>query len=202
MAQSEQALLYVLRSTTTPLGDKVNRAASALDAAPASLTLPALIRDWAFDILLKATRIDSLAPALLDADLWTLTARSTLATQSLNLTTQILPVFVSFVTRYIHQESAAPSMLPSVAAVWTRLAPGAMRKATLEAGLEGYEKLVESSLFVFASDSPRSEKEKDDWMQLGSAWLAATRNVVMDAGKGGKRVRPDVSLSHTAAGLC
>ncbi|GAA5991114.1 hypothetical protein JCM10908_006542 [Rhodotorula pacifica] len=191
MAQTEQALLYALRSPTTPLAEKVQRATAALDAAVDSQTLPPLVRDWAFDILLKATRIQSLAEVLLDANLWALTARTTLATPSLNMATPALPIFVAFVSQYTTSALAGVAILHSAAQIWARIAPVAMRKATVDAGLDSYEKLLVASLEVYRT---RGTEEQVCWAELAVPWLAALRNVVLDAGKGGKKV-PSHTLS-------
>ncbi|KWU44852.1 hypothetical protein RHOSPDRAFT_33674 [Rhodotorula sp. JG-1b] len=193
MAQTEQALLYALRSPTTPLTEKVQRASAALDAAPNSHTLPALVRDWAFDILLKATRIQSLAEALRDADLWALAARTTLATPSLNMTTPALPIFVGFISRYATQRTGV-AVLRNVAQVWTRIAMVAMRKATVDAGLDSYEKLLQASVHVFGEEGSTSVEERECWAGLAVSWLGALRGVVLEAGKGGKKV-PSHTLS-------
>lgn len=187
MAQTEQALLYALRSPTTPLTEKVQRASAALDAAPKSHTLPPLVRDWTFDILLKATRIQSLAEALSDADLWALAARTTLATPSLNLTAPALPIFVAFISRYATQRPGAAA-LRSVAQVWARIAVVAMRKATVDAGLDSYEKLLQASLHVYREEGSTSAEERECWEGLAVSWLGALRAVVLEAGKGGKKV--------------
>jgi hypothetical protein len=187
MAQTEQALLYALRSPTTPLTEKVQRASAALDAAPKSHTLPPLVRDWTFDILLKATRIQSLAEALSDADLWALAARTTLATPSLNLTAPALPIFVAFISRCATQRPGAAA-LRSVAQVWARIAVVAMRKATVDAGLDSYEKLLQASLHVYREEGSTSAEERECWEGLAVSWLGALRAVVLEAGKGGKKV--------------
>ncbi|TKA55915.1 hypothetical protein B0A53_01614 [Rhodotorula sp. CCFEE 5036] len=193
MAQTEQALLYALRSPTTPLTEKVQRASAALDAAPKSHTLPPLVRDWTFDILLKATRIQSLAEALSDADLWALAARTTLATPSLNLTAPALPIFVAFISRCATQRPGAAA-LRSVAQVWARIAVVAMRKATVDAGLDSYEKLLQASLHVYREEGSTSAEERECWEGLAVSWLGALRAVVLEAGKGGKKV-PSHTLS-------
>ncbi|GAA6018243.1 hypothetical protein JCM8202_000236 [Rhodotorula sphaerocarpa] len=193
MAQPEQALLYALRSTTTPLADKVQRAADALDAAPDSAALPTLVRDWALDILLKSTRIPSLAPALSDAALWAVIARTTAACSPLTIVTPTLAVLVAFVGLY-SEGGASAETLPSVAATWARIAPSAMRKATVDGGLESYDKLVAASLSFHAPAAGRTPEEVADWAVLGASWLAALRTVVLDAGKGGKKV-PSHTLS-------
>lgn len=187
MAQLEQALLYALRSTTTPLADKVQRAADALDAAPDSAALPTLVRDWALDILLKSTRIPSLAPALSDAALWAVIARTTAACSPLTIVTPTLAVLIAFVGLY-SEGGASAETLRSVAATWARIAPSAMRKATVDGGLESYDKLVAASLSFHAPAAGRTPEEVADWAVLGASWLAALRTVVLDAGKGGKKV--------------
>ncbi|BGP49634.1 hypothetical protein JCM10450v2_005535 [Rhodotorula kratochvilovae] len=186
-AVADQALLYALRSPTTPLDDKVQRAVSALDAAPASTTLPALVRDWALEYLARATRAESGAAALQSAGLWALTARTTEASPSTSPNAAPLPIFVAFVALYAANEPNA-ALLRSAAAVWRRLAGVAMRKATVDSALEGYEKLVAASVQVCAVTRLGGDEERAAWEDLAVNWLKPLRSMVLDAGKGGKKI--------------
>lgn len=192
-AVADQQLLYALRSPTTPLEDKVQRAESALDAEPASTSLPPLVRDWALDYLVRATRSDSGEAALRSSRLWSLLARATQATSSTAANTPPLPIFVAFVNVY-SVNGPDVGLLRSAASVWRRIAAVAMRKATVDQALEGYEKLVAASLQVFsheraAVDAAASAEEHELWQDLGANWLKPLRSMVLDAGKGGKKVR-------------
>ncbi|GAA5889290.1 hypothetical protein JCM5296_005857 [Sporobolomyces johnsonii] len=189
---SDQQLLYSLRSPTTPLTDKVAQAVAALSSSSSSTCQPSaslnqLIRDWALDVLLKSTRgaVTSESP-LLSAELWSLLAQTTEATSTSSTSTPSLPIFVAFVAAYSSQPHRNASLLRSATAVWTRLASGAMRKATADAALDGYDKLVEASLRVSAEEQEAEERAL--WEELAVAWLKALRGVVMDAGKGGKKI--------------
>ncbi|GAA5858645.1 hypothetical protein JCM1840_006498 [Sporobolomyces johnsonii] len=195
---SDQQLLYSLRSPTTPLTDKVAQAVAALSSSSSSTCQPSaslnqLIRDWALDVLLKSTRgaVTSESP-LLSAELWSLLAQTTEATSTSSTSTPSLPIFVAFVAAYSSQPHRNASLLRSATAVWTRLASGAMRKATADAALDGYDKLVEASLRVSAEEQEAEERAL--WEELAVAWLKALRGVVMDAGKGGKKI-PTHTLS-------
>jgi hypothetical protein len=190
---AEHALLYSLRSPTTPLADKVASASSALDAAPGNISLAATVRDWALDALLRAARqqaADAGPATILDAGLWQLAARTTEATVSTSpVAASTLPIFVAFVTQY-SQATANVELLKSAASAWSRLATNAMRKATADASLDGYERLLEASLRVFArDDAAGADDEQEVWTELAVNWLKPFRSVVLEAGKGGKKVR-------------
>ncbi|GAA5957201.1 hypothetical protein JCM21900_004681 [Sporobolomyces salmonicolor] len=188
----DQQLLYSLRSSTTPLTDKVAQAVAARSSSTSSTSQPSaslhqLIRDWALDVLLKSTRgaVTSESP-LLSAELWSLLAQTTEATSTSSTSAPSLPIFVAFVAAYSSQHQRPASLLRSATAVWTKLASGAMRKATADAALDGYDKLVEASLKFSAAESEAEEQAL--WEDLAVTWLKAMRGVVMDAGKGGKKI--------------
>ncbi|GAA5855838.1 hypothetical protein JCM9279_003334 [Rhodotorula babjevae] len=191
-ATADQQLLYALRSPTTPLDDKVQRAASALDLEPTSTSLPPLVRDWALDYLVRATRSGAGEAALTSAPLWSLLARATDATPSTAANTPPLAIFVAFVGLY-SARAADVGLLRSAASVWRKLAAVAMRKATVDQALEGYEKLVAASLKVCgkeraAVEAAASAEEQALWQDLGVNWLKPLRSMVLDAGKGGKKI--------------
>ncbi|GAA6050668.1 hypothetical protein JCM3770_000882 [Rhodotorula araucariae] len=186
-AVADQELLYALRSPTTPLDDKVQRAVAALDAAPGSTSLPALVRDWALEFLARATRAESGETALRSPVLWALTARTTAAAPSTSPNAAPLPIFVAFVALYAANEPNA-GLLRSAAAVWMRLAAVALRKATVDSALESYEKLVAASLQVCAGGRTGGDEERAAWEELAVSWLKPLRNMVLDAGKGGKKI--------------
>ncbi|GAA5926984.1 hypothetical protein JCM1841_001603 [Sporobolomyces salmonicolor] len=194
----DQQLLYSLRSSTTPLTDKVAQAVAARSSSTSSTSQPSaslnqLIRDWALDVLLKSTRgaVTSESP-LLSAELWSLLAQTTEATSTSSTSAPSLPIFVAFVAAYSSQHPRPASLLRSATAVWTKLASGAMRKATADAALDGYDKLVEASMKFSAEESEAEEQAL--WEELAVTWLKALRGVVMDAGKGGKKI-PTHTLS-------
>ncbi|GEM08711.1 nucleolar 27S pre-rRNA processing, Urb2/Npa2 [Rhodotorula toruloides] len=189
---AEHALLYSLRSRTTPLADKVAAASSALDTAPGNISLAATVRDWTVDALLRATRQQAAVAgtsAILDAGLWELAARTTEATLSTSpVAASTLPVFVAFTTQYSH---SAPNvrLLRCATSVWTRLATNALRKATADVSLDGYEKLLEAILRAFSRDEmAETDEERKVWTELAVNWLKPFRSVVLEAGKGGKKI--------------
>ncbi|GAA5909416.1 hypothetical protein JCM8208_005736 [Rhodotorula glutinis] len=191
-AVADQQLLYALRSPTTPLADKVQRATSALDLEPTSSSLPPLVRDWALDYLVRATRSDAGEASLKSSPLWSLLARTTEATASTAANTPPLPIFVAFVGLY-SAGAADAGLLRSAATVWRKLAAVAMRKATVDQALEGYEKLVAASQRVCskeraAVEAAASAEEQVLWQDLGVNWLKPLRSMVLDAGKGGKKI--------------
>ncbi|GJN90281.1 hypothetical protein Rhopal_003289-T1 [Rhodotorula paludigena] len=194
---TDQQLLYTLRSPTTPLADKCAQASTALDAAPASATLPALVRDWALEQLLRAARSDAGTANFKNEALWSLAARTTEATPTTTLPTAPLPLFVAFVTAY-SSDTSALLLLRSATAVWRKLANVALRKATVDAALDGYQKLLEASLKVFngsgGAPTAGAEEEQRLWEDLAVNWLKPLRSVVLDAGKGGKKI-PTHALS-------
>ncbi|BGP00937.1 hypothetical protein NBRC10513v2_005057 [Rhodotorula toruloides] len=195
---AEHALLYALRSPTTPLADKVASASSALDAQPGNVSLAATVRDWAVDALLRATRqqtADAGTAARLDAGLWELASRTAEATVSTSpVAASTLPIFVAFVTQY-SQVAPSVELLRGAASVWSRLAANALRKATADASLDAYEKLLEASLRVFSrEEAAGTEDERKVWTELAVNWLKPFRSVVLEAGKGGKKI-PSHALS-------
>ncbi|GAA5915915.1 hypothetical protein JCM6882_001761 [Rhodosporidiobolus microsporus] len=188
-AQAEQQLLYSLRNPTAPLPDKLAQATSALDASPSSLSLPPLVRDWALETLLKGTRTGGTDSLFLNADLWRVVARTTEATSSASTSTPTLPIFVSFVAAYAEAQSQSNvEVLRSALAAWRRLAPGALRKATPDAALDGYERLVDATVKVLQRDGEGQGEAWRLWEEFAIVWLKALRGVVLDGGKGGKKV--------------
>lgn len=178
-ASAEQELLFALRSPTTPLLDKLALAHSALVASPNSLLLPQLIRDWVLDNLLRARQNQDL---LLSVPLWSLFAQVQQQSQP-TTTSSSLPVFVAFLAAYSALPQPNDQLLQAVASVWSKLAAGAMRKATVDAALEGYATLLKSSVLVLS----RQGEDVVAWQGLAEVWLKAFRAVV-DSGKGGKKV--------------
>ncbi|GAA5839982.1 hypothetical protein JCM11251_006580 [Rhodosporidiobolus azoricus] len=186
-AQAEQQLLYSLRNPSAALTDKLEQASSALNAAPSSSSLPPLVRDWALESLLKTTRVASTDPSILDGGLWALVARTTEATPSASTPHPTLPILVSFVDAY-GEAQANEELLRSALVTWRRLAPGGMRKATADAALDGYEKLVEATGKVLKRDGEANEGAWKAWEEFALVWLKALRGIVLDGGKGGKKV--------------
>ncbi|BGP17724.1 hypothetical protein JCM10213_005305 [Rhodosporidiobolus nylandii] len=194
-AQNEQQLLYALRNPTTPLAAKVADAASALDSS-SSASLPPLVRDWALETLVKATRVaqnSATEATLLSTPLWLVLARAADASPSPSTPHPTLPIFVSFAAAY----SSTPNrpnedLLRGAVDVWRKLAAGGMRKATPDQALDSYEKLLEASAKVLHGS--RSEQDRRLWEELAVVWLKTLRTVVLEGGKGGKKV-PTHTLS-------
>jgi len=70
--------------------------------------------------------------------------------------------------------------------IWSKLAANAMRKATVDAVLDGYEKLVKATLQLRQAGM---EEFEQDWDELAVNWLKAVKPVFIEAAKGGKKVR-------------
>ena len=66
-----------------------------------------------------------------------------------------------------------------------------MRKATVDAALEGYAVVLKASVEVLGK---QQDVGKEEWSEIIENWLKLFRNVV-DAGKGGKKVRFDLQCS-------
>ncbi|GAA5994489.1 hypothetical protein JCM11641_002754 [Rhodosporidiobolus odoratus] len=189
-AQGEQQLLFALRSPTTPLPDKLERASAALDASPSSTSLPPLVRDWAFEVLLKSTRNTFSDSPLVKVQLWEVLARVTEAISSTSTPSALLPIFVSFAVVYSeHVDMRSAALLRPVVRTWRILAQAAMRKGTPEAGLDSYDKLLSASLLCLQDRSlPVDAEERKMWEELAVVWLRALGSVVFEAGKAGKRI--------------
>lgn len=191
MANSgEQQLLYSLRSPTTPLNDKLALATSSLSTrnpSSSNSALPQLIRDWLLDTLLKLVRSSSTTTeqALLNGQLWELFSSSTEQTPTSSTSTPVLPIFVAFIQLYENSSVKDGQLLKEATRVWSKLAANAMRKATVDTVLDGYEKLVKSTLAVWQAGA---EDIKGDWEELAVIWLKATKSVFVEAAKGGKKV--------------
>ncbi|GAA5956862.1 hypothetical protein JCM3765_006621 [Sporobolomyces pararoseus] len=191
MASSgEQQLLYSLRSPTTPLNDKLALATSSLSTrnpSSSNSALPQLIRDWLLDTLFKLIRSSSTttASALLNGQLWELLSSTTEQTATSSTSTPVLPIFVAFIQLYGADSAKDEQLLKEVTRVWSKLAANAMRKATVDTVLDGYEKLVKSTLGVWQAGA---EDIKGDWEELAVIWLKAMKSVFVEAAKGGKKV--------------
>ncbi|GAA5983911.1 hypothetical protein JCM5350_001788 [Sporobolomyces pararoseus] len=191
MANSgEQQLLYSLRSPTTPLNDKLALATSSLSTrnpSSSNSALPQLIRDWLLDTLFKLVRSSSTntEQALLNGQLWELFSSSTEQTPTSSTSTPVLPIFVAFIQLYENSSVKDGQLLKEATRVWSKLAANAMRKATVDTVLDGYEKLVKSTLAVWQAGA---EDIKGDWEELAVIWLKATKSVFVEAAKGGKKV--------------
>ncbi|GAA6040522.1 hypothetical protein JCM8097_005446 [Rhodosporidiobolus ruineniae] len=188
-AQAEQQLLYALRNPNTPLADRLAHASSALDQHATSLSLPPLVRDWALDVLVRAARASSPDPALTSPELWAVVARTTEAASSSSTALATLPIFTAVVAVYPAVSSEqAHALLPSVVEAWKRLATGAMRKSAAGPALDGYDKLVEASLKVYGEQRGQRQRERELWEELAVVWLKALKAVVLEGGKGDKKV--------------
>ena len=176
------ALLFALRSTT-PLPAKLALAEAAHEATP-SPVLSQVIRDWILESFLrsKATKESTV---LSDSTWWNLL--SLVVPDALGSSaTPTLPIFVAFFTLYPTLD-VSRGLLQKVANCWRKLGGGAMRKATVDAALEGYAVVLKASVLVLEREGAEG---KEEWSEIIENWLKLFRNV-MDAGKGGKKVRYD-----------
>ncbi|GAA5895691.1 Urb2 domain-containing protein [Sporobolomyces salmoneus] len=189
----EQQLLYSLRSPTTPLPDKLALASSSLSTGNPSTgsALPQLIRDWLLDTLFKLVRSSSTTTeqALLNGQLWELLNSTTHLTRTASTPTPALPIYVAFIQVYSKSSVQEEQLLRDATNVWSKLAANAMRKVTVDAVLDSYEKLVKTSLGVYQSGA---EEVRNHWEELAVIWLKAIKSVFVEAAKGGKKV-----TSHT-----
>jgi hypothetical protein len=190
-SNGEQQLLYSLRSPTTPLNDKLALATSSLSTIDSSIStsaLPQLIRDWLLDTLFKLVRSSSATTeqALLNGQLWELLSSTTEATSTSSTSTPLLPVYVAFIQVYSSSAVKDKQVLKEATRIWSKLAANAMRKATVDAVLDGYEKLVKATLQLRQAGT---EEVEQDWDELAVNWLKAVKSVFIEAAKGGKKVR-------------
>lgn len=176
-----QALLYQLRSPTTPLDTKLQLAQTNLISHPSTL-LSQLIRDWILlDLFLRTKDVT----VIVNLGWWSLLSQVIVSGAGAGSnTTSTLPIFVSFLSAYTKLENPKVELVGAVATVWNKLSSSAMRKATVDSALEGYSILLKTSVIVVT----RGADDLQAWDSLGEVWLKAFRAVV-DAGKGGKKVR-------------
>lgn len=191
-ASSEQALLFSLRSPTTPLPNKLQLAHSALSSTTveASPLLSPLIRDWLLDQLLRGKNN---AELILSNEIWSLLDTVQAATPPNSSSLPSLPIFVAFLSSYSALEAPNTQLLAHVASTWRRLAQQASRKANLDQSLEGYAQLLKSSLVVLGRDGD----DAAEWSGMTETWLKAFRSVV-DSGKGAKKVRSALAFGFRA----
>lgn len=191
MANSgEQQLLYSLRSPTTPLNDKLALASSSLsiESASTSSALPQLVRDWLLDTLFKLVRSSSVnaEAALLNRQLWELLRSTVELTHTSSTSTPVLPIYVSLIQVYRNSAQRDEELLKNATKIWSKLAANAVRKATVDTVLDSYEKLVKTSLELYGNGS---EQGWASWEELAVVWLKASKSVLVEAAKGGKKVR-------------
>ncbi|KAL8287505.1 hypothetical protein RQP46_003363 [Phenoliferia psychrophenolica] len=183
-------LLYALRSPTTTLSAKLSLASSSLSLSSSGAPLVASqVRDWLLDTLLKSRKDDS-SSTILSRPCWALLDHSLLTATGLGPTPP-LPIFIAFLQRYSDQDESDADLVGSVGRVFARLAGGAMKKATVDAVLEGYAELVKASVKVVLRDND----DRRPWEDLADHWLKAFRTVA-DSGKAGKKIP-----LHTLANL-
>lgn len=181
MASAQQNLLFSLRSTTTSLRVKLLTAKTAI-ANSSSPVVDQVLRDWILQDLFLRSRTPKDESTLLSIDWWSLLSQ-VIDTAQGNSSTPSLPIFVSLFASY-PAAGASPELLRAIGKVWSKIGAGAMRRATVDAALEGYASLLKSSVAVLE----RVGTDVEAWEELAESWLKAFRGVV-DAGKGGKKVR-------------
>ncbi|GAA5879792.1 hypothetical protein JCM16303_004181 [Sporobolomyces ruberrimus] len=196
-SSGEQQLLYSLRSPTTPLNDKLALAVSSLSTRSSTSSdtsaLSQLIRDWLLDTLFKLVRSSSnlTEQALLNGQLWELLSSTTEATLTSSTSTPVLPIYLAFIQTFTKSDQKDARLLKDAARIWSKLASNGMRKATVDAVLDGYDKLVKSTVELYEAGN---EGIRADWEELAVVWLKAIKSVLSEAAKGGKKV-PSHTLS-------
>lgn len=178
-------LLYSLRSPTTPLPAKLALAAAAQADSPSSL-VSSQLRDWVLDVFLRARSSkasEDAADILLNEQPWAILVAS-LDSATGSSPSPTLPTFVAFVTSYSAAPDARTALLTSVLGAFKKLAGAAMKKATVDAVLDGYAALLKASVLVMA----RRGSDVELWDELAELWMKAFR-AVADSGKGSKKVR-------------
>ncbi|GAA5935127.1 hypothetical protein JCM10213_000651 [Rhodosporidiobolus nylandii] len=151
--------------------------------------MPPVVRDWALETLVKATRVaqnSATEATLLSTPLWLVLARATDASPSPSTPPPTLSVLVSFAADYSGATNRPnEDLLRGAVDVWRKLAAGGMRKATPDQALDSYEKLLEASAKVLHGS--RSKQERRLWEELAVVWRKTLRTVVLEGGKGGKK---------------
>lgn len=183
-------LLYTLRSPTTPLAAKLALARAALDGSLAPLEA-AQLRDWTLDTFLRSRKASENAESVLLSGDWWAVLDESLELSSGSSPSPTLPTFVAFVAAYA-ASGDDEGLVRSVLAVFRRLAGAAMKKATVDAALEGYCALLKASVRVVG----RGGLDLAPWEELAELWMKAFRTVV-DSGKGGKKVRSVVLVASS-----
>lgn len=192
---TEQALLFELRSPTTPLETKQASIGSALTSPAATSSLASLVRDWMLDTLLRAQKspTSSQASVFTSASWWALLARAVgdAPAGSASSTPQTLPILAHFVASYAGQPEADRDLVQSATAVWGKLASTGFRKATVDGALDGYGALLKATAKVV----DRNADDIEQWQELVLVWLKTMRQIV-DPVKAGKKVsRPCLCAS-------
>lgn len=193
-AAPHSALLYSLRSPTLSLAAKLALAQTAHRDTP-SPVLSQVIRDWILEQQLRTRHAkDGQDSFLTDTAGWQLLAQVTDDALGVPASSP-LPIFVAFFAAYPTQ-NATRELVGDVKACWKKLGHNALRKATLDQALEGYAVVLKSSVLVMG----RGAEDADEWAQVMDSWLKGFRGVV-DAGKGGKKVRRHCGASWRLTSL-
>lgn len=182
MATSIHAeLLFNLRSPKTPLATKLVLAATA-HSNHSQPTLNQVIRDYILDLFLRSKTInhDSI---IAQHEWWQLLAK--VVPDALGATAiTTLPIFISLLSLY-PTLPPSPKLLHDVGVSFSKLLTGGIRKATVDAALEGHASILKASLIILQ----RRADDTDAWESILNTWLKSFRTI-LDTGKGGKKAIP------------
>ncbi|KAK4702524.1 hypothetical protein P7C70_g3696, partial [Phenoliferia sp. Uapishka_3] len=184
---SSTSLLFTLRSPTTPLEAKLALAQSTISSSPSQI-ISTQLRDWILDLFLKSLKQNS--SILLNQSWWSLLLTS-LTNATGSTTSPTLPTFINFLQSYSTSPVVSKVLVETVLGCWRKLAGGAMKKATVDAALDGYSALLKASVLVIT----RAGEDVKPWEELAELWMKSFR-AVADSGKGGKKIP-----LHTLANL-
>ncbi|SCZ87681.1 BZ3500_MvSof-1268-A1-R1_Chr2-2g05147 [Microbotryum saponariae] len=203
MGVDHQQLFYQLRSTSTPLSDKLQlinstlASSSSSSSSASSTALGQLLRDWIVELFLRSKHVDQ---TILSPQWWQLLdslSTGTSTSSSLSLpAAPTLPILTSFLTHYPSAKNLpsdqAVELVSHVAAVWSHWSTSALRKANIDQALDSYSTLLNSSIQVLQRAAPDTEP----WQQLGLIHIQSLNLIIDSAGKGSKKV-----ASHALSSL-
>ncbi|SCV70426.1 BQ2448_1820 [Microbotryum intermedium] len=204
MGVDYQQLFYQLRSTSTPLNDKLQlinstlaSSSSSSSSSDSSSALRQLLRDWIIDLFLRSKNVDQ---TILSPQWWQLLdslSTSSSTSSSLPLpTAPTLPILTSFLTHYPSAKNLTDGqdvhLVTLVAAVWSHWSTSALRKANIDQALESYSALLSSSIKVLS----RGATDTEPWQQLGLVHVQSLNLIIDSAGKSSKKV-----ASHALSSL-
>lgn len=104
---------------------------------------------------------------------------------STTTSTNALPIFIAFISG---KEAKSEKLLKAFRIVWQKLGLGSLRKSTIDAVLESWEKVVQASVGIFSFSDEEDEGIREEWELLSVEWMKSLR-LVIDPVKSGKKVR-------------
>jgi hypothetical protein len=177
-------LLFKLRSPKIPLATKLELASTA-HSHHSQPILNQVIRDYILELFLRAKQSsNSISEELiiLDGNWWELLAKVVGDAFGVTTTTT-LPIFIYFLSFY---PTLAPSakLLTDFGSSFDKLLSGGIRKATVDAALEGHASVLKASVIILQ----RGGGDTEQWQSILETWLKSF-GTVLDTGKGGKKVK-------------